>query len=709
MIKLKFITTALFAAILTFSACGGSDGGGTTDPGGNLPISSTSKTLTSFAIVTPASVGTIDETLKTVSIAVPYGTDVTNLIANFSTTGVSTTVNGVVQVSSTTANSFASPVIYTVKAEDNSTVAYTVTVTLSALPTTPGQTSAFNFTGVDNSDGTYSIYKIKRVTEVFDHIMAELYDNVLEQYLIFKDGKVFFFNKIDGKFYVVNEQMSTYSSAAGTITSTGKFTGQILAGTGSLYNFYVNSISFFEYEGWSLFELEKTLALSGDVTNATLAEMKVLNFKAQAAFYSKGTGDATINFTVKYTGSNPVSDKQHIGVILRKTDGSKEYGNAITSLNTSKQGTCSFTAIPAGSYNIFMYSSVRELMEIDSEDGDSYEIYNNAFWPGDNRDDNNYPAASTAINVTAGGTVNITDAEFDDTHKRDVSTGTPTKLVTLSEFSATPATLSESGSVNLSVRIVDSGIDGNINKVTINLIYGNYWQDLYTSPFTRTSGDATNGVYTGTINFSSINANGNFMPRIDISTDTGKSARYSLYPDTLNFEYEDSNNNWIENTGIPGTKVVHTAASPDLTGPVLSSFTVTDNGDNTLTFTLTTTDANSCLTGEHPADITVYHQNDTILDGEGGGWGNGYDFSLQATSTGVFSGTVNKTDISYTCNSTTYTTGTYKVGRFIVWDKANNRSDFYAYNYYNIGKYTRNPANGSAIITTAVSAVTFTR
>jgi hypothetical protein len=60
---------------------------------------------------------------------VPYETNVTALVGTFTTSGTSVYVGSTAQVSGETANNFTSPVVYTVTAEDGSTVAYTVTVT----------------------------------------------------------------------------------------------------------------------------------------------------------------------------------------------------------------------------------------------------------------------------------------------------------------------------------------------------------------------------------------------------------------------------------------------------------------------------------------------------------------------------------------------------------------------------------------------------
>ena len=67
------------------------------------------------------------------ALTVPFGTDVTQLVATFTTTGASVKVGSTVQVSGTTANDFTSPVTYTVTAADASTQAYVVTVTPGAL------------------------------------------------------------------------------------------------------------------------------------------------------------------------------------------------------------------------------------------------------------------------------------------------------------------------------------------------------------------------------------------------------------------------------------------------------------------------------------------------------------------------------------------------------------------------------------------------
>ena len=102
----------------------------TTDASSDL---ATTKSLTAFQFLaaknsnfTADVTGTLSGT--TVTATVPFKADLTKLVANFTTDGTSVKVGTVSQVSGTTENTFASPVVYTVVAEDSSTQDYTVTV-----------------------------------------------------------------------------------------------------------------------------------------------------------------------------------------------------------------------------------------------------------------------------------------------------------------------------------------------------------------------------------------------------------------------------------------------------------------------------------------------------------------------------------------------------------------------------------------------------
>lgn len=112
------INFALFVMFITvFFSCGGGGGG-----------SSSSKNITAFSFTQGTGVITQGDTAGTIAVTVPYGTALTALVATFTTTGSSVTVDGVTQVSGTTPNDFTNSVTYTVVASDSSTKKYVVTV-----------------------------------------------------------------------------------------------------------------------------------------------------------------------------------------------------------------------------------------------------------------------------------------------------------------------------------------------------------------------------------------------------------------------------------------------------------------------------------------------------------------------------------------------------------------------------------------------------
>lgn len=101
------------------------------------------KEITSFSL--NGTTGVI--TGSNISVTMPYGTNVSSLIATYLTTGSSVTVGGVTQNNGVTANSFSNQVVYTVIAADGSTKNYTVTVTVA--PNTAKAITAFSLDGTD--------------------------------------------------------------------------------------------------------------------------------------------------------------------------------------------------------------------------------------------------------------------------------------------------------------------------------------------------------------------------------------------------------------------------------------------------------------------------------------------------------------------------------------------------------------------------------
>jgi hypothetical protein len=104
---------------------------------------SPAKAISAFSFASPAATGVISDVgaSHTIAITVHKATLVTALVAIFSTTGVSVTVNGVPQTSGVTANNFSSPVAYRVTAADGSMQDYIVTVKVGLTWTTFTTTS----------------------------------------------------------------------------------------------------------------------------------------------------------------------------------------------------------------------------------------------------------------------------------------------------------------------------------------------------------------------------------------------------------------------------------------------------------------------------------------------------------------------------------------------------------------------------------------
>jgi len=124
-----------------------------------VAAASSVKALNTFSINNIA--GTINEAGYTISVTVPFGTTLTNLVANFTSSDYSAvSISGTSQVSGTTANDFSSTETYTVTAQDTSTQDYIVTVVVGPASSEKAIT-AFSFiaanNGALNGDNTATI------------------------------------------------------------------------------------------------------------------------------------------------------------------------------------------------------------------------------------------------------------------------------------------------------------------------------------------------------------------------------------------------------------------------------------------------------------------------------------------------------------------------------------------------------------------------
>ena len=94
---------------------------------------SSEKQIKSFVITTPYAQGVINETLKTITVDVPEGTDVTSLVPSLVVSD-----DAVVEPNSGVAQNFTKPVSYVVTAEDGTKATYVVTVTVGGVGPGPG-------------------------------------------------------------------------------------------------------------------------------------------------------------------------------------------------------------------------------------------------------------------------------------------------------------------------------------------------------------------------------------------------------------------------------------------------------------------------------------------------------------------------------------------------------------------------------------------
>ncbi len=131
----------LLLLVLFLLNCGGGGNNGGVLPSSPPVSPSTAKAITMFSLA--GVVGAIHEKQNTIVIMMPYGTDVTTLVATFTTTGVNVKVGSTLQTSGRTSNDFSSPVVYTVTAADAATRNYTVTV----LPSLPLALIPISFSG----------------------------------------------------------------------------------------------------------------------------------------------------------------------------------------------------------------------------------------------------------------------------------------------------------------------------------------------------------------------------------------------------------------------------------------------------------------------------------------------------------------------------------------------------------------------------------
>lgn len=121
--KNNLIKLSIFIFSLTLISCSGGSSNNRSD----------NKQITNYSIQVGNKVydGLIKD--NNIEVIMPSTTQVTNLVAIFTTTGQTVMVGSTTQVSGVTPNNFTGPLIYTVVAQDNTTKDYTVTINRPAF------------------------------------------------------------------------------------------------------------------------------------------------------------------------------------------------------------------------------------------------------------------------------------------------------------------------------------------------------------------------------------------------------------------------------------------------------------------------------------------------------------------------------------------------------------------------------------------------
>jgi hypothetical protein len=122
----------------------------------NTDENASPKEMKTFSLGTVSTPGEFAGTIegKDIDVTVPYGTNVTALVATFTITGESVDIYLTEQVSGETPNDFSYPVVYTVVGADGSKQNYTVTVT--EAPSSAKEIKTFSlgtFAGTINEAG----------------------------------------------------------------------------------------------------------------------------------------------------------------------------------------------------------------------------------------------------------------------------------------------------------------------------------------------------------------------------------------------------------------------------------------------------------------------------------------------------------------------------------------------------------------------------
>lgn len=192
-------------------------------------VSSNSKDITTFIINgVQATINDTQESVgSTISMTLPYGTSLSNLTANYITTGVSVSVNNKTQQSGSSTNNFTNPLVYEVTAEDGTTKDYTVTVNVA--PSSAKEITQFSLLGrnADINQSTHNITLLLPYGTPLNDLIANftITGESVTVAGIKQTSKITYNNFTNPLSYVVYAADGTSQPYTVTVTTSGEDTG----------------------------------------------------------------------------------------------------------------------------------------------------------------------------------------------------------------------------------------------------------------------------------------------------------------------------------------------------------------------------------------------------------------------------------------------------------------------------------------------------
>lgn len=275
--------------------------------------------ITSFRLEAfdPAVIGKIDETSKTVTLTVPNGTDVKELVPNIGHTGSS------ISPGSGTVQDFTKPVTYTLRSADGTAESYTVTVNVAPVSVT---------SIIVEGEGAATAVEAGKMLQMKATVLPT---NAADRNVVWS---------------VVAGTGSATISQTGMLTGTkpGTVTVKATASDGSgVESSSVVTVNSIQVTDISISGAENTTEVDNGKTLQMIATVYPANATSKDVTWSvvAGTGNATITQTGLLTGTKPGTAT----VKATASDGSGVEGSLIVTITAAAVPVTSVTVTGAGS------------------------------------------------------------------------------------------------------------------------------------------------------------------------------------------------------------------------------------------------------------------------------------------------------------------------------------------------------------------------